>query len=134
MLKREGQPVVVDIGEAKPIETAISDLLAALRDRGTIVAKLARELDARLMQPLRPHLGDAEQILLSPDGMLNLLPFGVLRDEQGRYLVQEKQLTYLTSGRDLLRLANATPSRQAPIVFADPDFGPLVGTAIASAF
>ena len=84
------------------------------------------------MQPLRPNLGDAKQILISPDGMLNLLPFGVLRDEQGRYLVQQKELTYLTSGRDLLRAAVTTPSRQAPIVLADPDFGPLVGSAIAS--
>jgi tetratricopeptide (TPR) repeat protein len=132
VLKREGQPVAVDVGEAKPIETAISDLLGTLRDRGTLTIKLARELDARLMQPLRPHLGDAEHILLSPDGMLNLLPFGVLRDEQGRYLVREKQLTYLTSGRDLLRLASAKPSRQAPIILADPDFGPVSGTTLAA--
>ena len=62
----------------------------------------------------------------------NLLPFGVLRDEQGRYLVQEKELTYLTSGRDLLRAAVTTPSRQVPIVLADPDFGPLVASTIAS--
>ena len=46
VLRREGQPVAVDMGEAKPIETTLSDLLAGLRDRGTIVATLARELDA----------------------------------------------------------------------------------------
>jgi CHAT domain-containing protein len=124
VLKPEGPPVAVDIGEAQPIETLLSDLLAALRVRGTLVSKLARKLDAQLMQPLHPYLGNAERLLLSPDGQLNLLPFGVLRDEQGRYLVQQKGLIYLTSGRDLLRPASTVPSRQAPLVLAAPDFGP----------
>jgi hypothetical protein len=85
------------------------------------------------MQPLRPHLGDARQILLSPDGMLNLLPFGVLVDEQGRYLAEHFHLTYLTSGRNLLRIPSTAPSQQAPIVIADPDFGLLDETAAVPA-
>ena len=32
VLKREGQPVAVDLGEAIPIERTLSDLLVALRD------------------------------------------------------------------------------------------------------
>ena len=134
VLNREGQPVAVDLGEAAPIERTLSDLLVALRDPdNTLVGELAHELDLQLMQPLRPHLGDARQILLSPDGMLNLLPFGVLADEQGRYLAERSQITYLTSGRDLLRTSSTAPSRQAPIVIADPDFGLLDKTAAAPA-
>ena len=71
-------------------------------------------------------------MLISPDGLLNLLPFGVLRDAEGRYLVEQKKITYLTSGRDLVRLANSSPSRQGPIVLANPDFGPLEGAATGS--
>jgi CHAT domain-containing protein len=134
VLKREGQPVAVDLGEATPIERTLSDLLVALRDPdSSLVGELAHELDLQLMQPLRPHLGDARQILLSPDGMLNLLPFGVLADEQGRYLAERLQLTYLTSGRDLLRTSSTAPSRQAPIVIANPDFGLPDKTAAAPA-
>jgi CHAT domain-containing protein/Tfp pilus assembly protein PilF len=132
VLRREGEPVAVDVGEAAPIETKVSDLLAALGDRATTVSTLARELDRQLMQPLRRYLGGAEQILISPAGVLHLLPFSVLRDEQGRYLVQHKELTYLTTGRDLIRASVTTPSRQPPLVVADPDFGPVAGSTIAS--
>jgi len=134
VLKRAGQPVAVDLGEAIPIESDLSDLLVMLRDPGsTLVGDLAHKLDLQVMQPLLPHLGDARQILLSPDGMLNLLPFGVLADEQERYLAERLQLTYLTSGRDLLRASSTATSRQAPMVIADPDFGLLDKTAAAPA-
>ncbi|MGH8521535.1 MAG: CHAT domain-containing protein, partial [Gammaproteobacteria bacterium] len=134
VLKRAGQPVAVDLGEAAPIEHTLSDLLVALRDpRSSLVGVLAHELDLQLIQPLRPHLGDVRQILLSPDGMLNLLPFGALVDVGQRYLTERWQITYLTSGRDLLRLSSALPSRQTPIVIADPDFGLLDKTAAAPA-
>ncbi len=134
VLKRDAQPVAVDLGEAAPIERTLTDLLVALRDPdNTLVGKLAHELDLQLIQPLRPHLGEAREIFLSPDGMLNLLPFGALVDEGQRYLAERWQLTYLTSGRDLLRLSSALPSRQTPIVIADPDFGLLDKTAAAPA-
>ena len=89
VLKRHGAPVVVEVGDAKTIETTVSDLLVALHDpHSSLVDELARELHKRLIQPLHPHLGDAGRIVLSPNGQLNLLPFGVLIDEKGRYLMQ----------------------------------------------
>jgi hypothetical protein len=44
------------------------------------VRELARALDEKVMRPIRPLWGDARLILLSPDGPLNLIPFGVLVD------------------------------------------------------
>jgi CHAT domain-containing protein len=58
--------------------------------------QLARALDARLMQPVRPLLGEQHLVLLSPDGVLHLLPFAALVDEQERYLVEQYQFIYLT--------------------------------------
>src|SRR5262249_25245117 len=109
-------------------------LRVALHDPySSLVDELARELYKRLIQPLQPHLGDAGRIVLSPDGQLNLLPFGVLIDEKGRYLMQSAELTYLTSGRDLLRVAGSTGSRPGAGVMADPDFGPLEQAAVNDA-
>ena len=134
VLKPQGAPVVVEVGDAKTIETTISDLLGALHDPySSLVDELARELHTRLIQPLRPHLSDAGRILLSPDGQLNLLPFGVLIDKQGRYLMQSAEITYLTSGRDLLRVASTIRSQQGAVVIADPDFGPLDQAAVNDA-
>ena len=75
------------------------------------------------MQPVRTLLPAARHLLISPDGQLNLIPFAALVDEQDRYLIERFTLTYLTSGRDLLRLQLPHAPRTAAIVVASPDFG-----------
>jgi CHAT domain-containing protein len=52
-----------------------------------------------------------------------MIPFGALVDEQGRYLIEGYSITYLTSGRDLLRLQVERQSKSPPVVVADPLFG-----------
>jgi CHAT domain-containing protein len=68
-------------------------------------------------------LGDATHLLISPDGELNLSPFAALIDEQRRYLIQRYSFTYLTSGRDLLRLKVSRETNSKPLVVANPLFG-----------
>src|SRR5206468_2644602 len=53
---------------------------------------------------------------------LNLLPFGALVDENGRYLAEGFSLSYLTSGRDVLRLRSKHQPRSGPLVVANPDY------------
>ncbi|MFO0701109.1 MAG: tetratricopeptide repeat protein [Nitrospira sp.] len=126
LLKSSGDPVLVDVGEAQPIETLMTDLLTALRRPGQqqAVALSAKELGRLLLQPLRPHFGAAQQLFIAPDGQLNLIPFGVLQDAQGGTLLDEYELTYVTSGRDLLSSHSSSKVSNSTLVFADPDFGP----------
>ncbi len=86
------------------------------------VRKLARQLDALVMQPVRAQLGSARQVLLAPDGDLNLIPFAALLDERGRYLIEDYLFIYLTSGRDLLRLQVKHESQPEKLIFAVSDF------------
>lgn len=121
VLQREGVPAFVDLGEREPIDRVVSRLRAFLRDpKSRDAGRTARALDELVMRPIRARLGDARMILLSPDGALNLVPLGVLVDEQGRYLIENYSISYLTSGRDLLRLQVERESREPPKVFADP--------------
>jgi CHAT domain-containing protein/Tfp pilus assembly protein PilF len=124
VIRKQGEVRWTELGEAKKIDDAITALRQALRDpaRGD-VRKLARAVDEKLMQPVRALVGDATQLLISPDGELNLIPFATLVDEQGRYLVERYALAYLTSGRDLLRLQTRRESKSPPVVVADPAFG-----------
>lgn len=124
VLKSEGPPAWVALeGGAASLNDDVTRLRAALRNpRRGDARELARALDERLMRPIRKLLGDARQVLLSPDGALNLLPFAALVDEQGQYLVERYAFTYLTSGRDLLRLQTHLPNRQEPVVMANPTF------------
>jgi CHAT domain-containing protein len=80
-------------------------------------------VDEKLMRPVRALVGDATQLLISPDGDLNLIPFEALVDEQGRYLVERYSISYLTTGRDLLRIAVPRPSKTGMVVLANPYFG-----------
>jgi CHAT domain-containing protein len=134
-LHTSGAPQWVDLGEAAPIDEAAFAFLSATRtpDSLTQARTTGRTLDELIMQPIRPLLGEAAHILLSPDSQLNLLPFAALVDEQDRYLVETYTLTHLTTGRDLLRLQHLAPSRQPPVILADPNYDKAVPTEIAAA-
>ncbi|GBE76429.1 hypothetical protein myaer87_36560 [Microcystis aeruginosa NIES-87] len=115
-----------DLGEAKPIDDKLIYFRDNLADAETPLPQLqksARQLDETLMQPIRQLLGNTKTILLSPDAALNLIPFEALVDENNQYLVENYHITYLTSGRDLLRLKDKFASQQSPLIVADPFYG-----------
>ena len=116
-------PLSVDLGEAATIDAQVTRLRAALKDpKRTDVKEIARALDASTMQPIRKLLGTTQRIFLSPDGSLNLIPFGALVDENGKYLIENYSVNYLTSGRDLLRLQAQTANNNPPVILANPLF------------
>ncbi|MBS1812931.1 MAG: tetratricopeptide repeat protein [Acidobacteria bacterium] len=124
VLTPQGNPKWADLGDAGAIEQAIANWRQALRDpQRTDSKRLVRGLAYRLMRPVQTMVGDAKHLLISPDGALNLIPFAALVDEQDRYLIETYSISYLTSGRDLLRLQNARASRTEAVVVADPEFG-----------
>ncbi|NEO55945.1 MAG: CHAT domain-containing protein [Okeania sp. SIO3B5] len=137
ILHSTGAPQWVDLGAAEPIHKAITafrntlfleqDKQSRLRiDREFREKKIAetkasaRTLDKLVMASIRQKLGNAKHILLSPDSQLNLVPFAALVDENNQYLVENYTITYLTSGRDLIRLDLDFPSKQPPMIVAAP--------------
>ena len=131
VLRREGEPAWVDLGEAAVIERGIAEFRQALSaPHSAEVKRAARSLDELVMHPVRRLLVGARHLLLSPDGALNLIPFGALVDEGNRYLVEDYTITYVTSGRDLLRLDAETAPRQQPLIIANPSFDVAVSTPV----
>jgi CHAT domain-containing protein len=125
----------VDLGEAEPIDQKVNKFRQDLGEQRASVERSARELDEIVMQPIREKLGDKTHILISPDGQLNLIPFAALMDENNEYLVKNYLFTYLTTGRDLLRLQLDAPSRQDPVMLANPNYeepGNSTGVQLAS--
>jgi CHAT domain-containing protein len=124
VLRGQGEAKGLELGEAQVIDARVDALRQALIDpQRRDVQQLARAVDEQVMRPLRSLVGDATQLLVSPDGELSLLPFQALVDEQGHYLIERYAFTYLTSGRDLLRLQVARESKSEPLVIANPTFG-----------
>ena len=124
ILRGSGKLAWKDLGASKPIDKAIKEFRIALRDaKRADVKKFSRAVDEKLMQPIRAFLGDATHLLVAPDGQLNLIPFEALVDEQNRYLVENYSVSYLSSGRDLLRKRNAAETNNKPLLISNPLFG-----------
>jgi CHAT domain-containing protein/Tfp pilus assembly protein PilF len=135
LLAPQGQPRWVDLGEAASIDRLVGSWRQALRGNRVDAKRLAREVDEKIMRPVRSLLpggrAEIDRLLISPDGLLNLIPFAALVDENNQYLIERYTISYLTSGRDLMRLQDAPPPNQnAPLVIADPVFG-IIGAATA---
>ncbi|HKX31427.1 MAG TPA: CHAT domain-containing protein [Blastocatellia bacterium] len=128
LLAPQGRPRWVDLGEAAVIDRALDDWRQALCDPNRVDVKpLARAVDEKVMRPVRFLLSELQsstsRLLIAPDGSLNLIPFAALVDEHHQYLIKRYTISYLTSGRDLLRLQTSPPSRNAPLILANPAFG-----------
>jgi CHAT domain-containing protein/Tfp pilus assembly protein PilF len=123
VLKHQGEPSWVELGDAAQIDRDANRLRAALRNpRRSDFREVARAVDEVVMRPVRKLLGSSKEILISPDGDLNLIPLAALIDEQQHFLVENFTFTYLSSGRDLLRLQNPPASGHQAVVIADPQF------------
>jgi CHAT domain-containing protein/lipopolysaccharide biosynthesis regulator YciM len=113
-----------DLGAAKQIDDQIDAYRLALRDpKRSDARQIARELDEKIMQPVRSMGAAGKHLIISPDGELNLLPFESLLDEHGNYLIENYLISYVTAGRDLLRMQVARPGKSEPEIFANPAFG-----------
>jgi CHAT domain-containing protein/Tfp pilus assembly protein PilF len=127
LVTSHGPPRWVPLGEAAPIDAAVDAALAALRPHvrtGTTRTAL-KQLDALVVTPLRGQLTEVSHLILAPDGKLNLVPFEALIDPQGHHELERYLVSYLSSGRDLLRLAAHREPRSPGVIVAGPDYGPL---------
>ncbi|XYI04075.1 tetratricopeptide repeat protein [Sorangium sp. So ce1128] len=125
VLHRTGEPRWVELGPAAPIDALVAQARDVLSVDTSRPAETARKLDEKVMRPVRALLGEAREVYLSPDGELNLIPFAALVDERGQFLLARYRFTYLTSGRDLLRLeaTRNESSRSPPLVMGNPAYG-----------
>jgi hypothetical protein len=94
-----------------------------LRPDDPLVA-LGADLRARLLDRLAPALGGCRRLFIAPDGALCRLPFEVLPMGDGRHVLDEYRISYLVSGRDLLRFGRAPEGEPGPsVVIAAPAYG-----------
>jgi CHAT domain-containing protein len=127
ILTNQGNPKWIDLGEANPIDQAVEQLRRGLRNKNTPaeVKEDGQTLYNLLMSQVQAEVGNVRHLLISPDSQLNLIPFAALVTPQNQYLVETHTITYLTSGRDLLRLqieAANRASQQSSVIIANPDF------------
>jgi tetratricopeptide (TPR) repeat protein len=116
---RKGEAVSqIDLGPAKPVDSAVMNWRNALNGRQSALDAPALELARLIWQPLRPHLAGVKTLLVAPDGTLTWFPLGALPgQEPGTRLIEEMAIGYVSSGRALARLlseAITSPSPREP--------------------
>ncbi|MCX8110807.1 MAG: CHAT domain-containing protein, partial [Syntrophorhabdaceae bacterium] len=131
---------LLDLGEAHIIDELIDNLRKTITpgERGPVVIEIpihkiaqntedtfkhhAHNLYNKIFSPLKDKVKD--NIIISPDGYLNLIPFEVLVDEDGSYLIDNKYtFTYIATPRELF-LFSLKEDRQTHIslIMGNPDF------------
>lgn len=139
-----GDVQLVDLGETDVIDAAVQGVRTALEhapeklqqgsraDAERILREPLAKLAQLVLHPLLPHLGPADRIELSPDASLWLVPWAALLLPDGRYAVEQYDIRYQTSGRELVAPLEAPPVGP-PTVFADPNFDLSPAEAAAAA-
>lgn len=136
VLTSRGPPRGVALGEAAAIDRAVEAVLSAMRPRSDAKATQAalRHLHSLVMTPLADSLKGVAHLIVAPDGELSRVPFEALVDGQGHSLLEICLVSYVTTGRDLLRLQLGQRSRSSGVLMAAPEYGattspPRSGTA-----
>jgi hypothetical protein len=82
---------LIDLGDAEKIDQAVgafkktvTNLIADRTGKKSLAA--AQQVYQLVFAPLRKELGKVNDIFISPDGNLNLIPFEVLVDPKGHFL------------------------------------------------
>ncbi|MFA4909591.1 MAG: tetratricopeptide repeat protein [Desulfobacteria bacterium] len=116
---------LVDLGEADSIDqqaAAFKKSLGNSKAPPNVLAKQSNDLHRLIFTPLTSALGKSRQIFLSPDGSLNLIPFEILRDDKGRYLIETHTFHYVSAGRDIAGYGMIKEKGQKTLLIGDPDF------------
>jgi CHAT domain-containing protein/tetratricopeptide (TPR) repeat protein len=132
-LDASGEIGAYDLGPAEKIDSLIQRSRRIIADSHTKLhspmARLSEELLAEttgklyqiLIEPLADRLVGKSSVIISPDGMLHLLPFEILATSDSTYLIEQYELSYVSSSRDLLDVGPKQVARNA-IIVGNPDF------------
>jgi CHAT domain-containing protein/Tfp pilus assembly protein PilF len=77
---------------------------------------------AFIWKPLEKYLNGVRKIYLSPDGILNQFSFGVLVDEEGKFLIEKYELRYVSSIKDILRESEVKSQNKTALLIGNPKY------------
>ena len=114
VLRRGQAPVLVPLGASRPIGEAVGAWREALVAGAPAPMRAALELSLRVWEPLKPRLGGAATVLVSPDGPLTLFPLAALPGRRpGSYLVEDLAIGYVSSAHRLVETLAAGAEAKA---------------------
>ena len=117
----DGTVRVRDLGAVDDSLPAVQTTLAHPLDEAGGAAQA--ELHRRLIAPFAADLAGVERLYVAPDGALDLISFGLLRDASGAAMEAGMDVRLLLSGRDLL-IQPPPQTAKGLVAVGGIDFGP----------
>ncbi len=133
-LDNTGSISIVDLGDANAIDRYILQARKKMQEsRFQVYSKksiflekelkeITKVLYEKLVKPFKKQLKGKQKLLIAPDSDLNLIPFEIFVNKKNQYLIENYEISYLSSGRDLLRKYDEFEESKGLIVVASPDF------------
>jgi CHAT domain-containing protein len=133
LLKPDGTIRAIPLGEAAPIDAAVSMAVtaSAAANRQAEAPERLAAVSRLVLTPLQKELAGVTELFLSLDGELNRLPFAALpmAAGDGPTLGESVQLRLLTTGRELVRLSQPAKTGGVAVLVANPDFNAAGGSS-----
>ena len=97
-----------DLGPAEDADTNVNVLLSGSPEAAE---RASAALYRQLLAPFDVELSSLKRLYVAPDGMLNLVSFGLLRDVDGKRVMNCLDVRLVQTGRDLLRPVADKPAK-----------------------
>ncbi|MEQ1558278.1 MAG: CHAT domain-containing protein [Methyloglobulus sp.] len=130
VLTSGNQITLTDLGYGVQLNAKIEKMMTAITDpkaqqdpasENTIKTLLA-EIYSLVLKPLESRFAPDKNLIISPDGDLNRLPFAAMITGEGNYLIEKHKLNYVSSARDLLHTSSAKPPALELALLAAPAY------------
>lgn len=120
--KTNDSPILVQLNDGNYLE---NEGINAYTNKVRFKVKDLESYD-HFWKPLERHLKKYDKILLSADGIYHKInPQTLINPSSGKFLMQEKDIQIITSGRDLLEVARPASPAKLGMLIGNPSFGEL---------
>ncbi len=131
-----------DLGEARGIDSLVDRYrrhvltVASTEHLPSIVdlteyRTISNEIYHRVWKPIENEISREELVFLAPDGGMDMVSFAGLMDDNGKYLVEDITIHYLSSGRDLMQLKEQAQPGKGLFALGDPDYDAAPATRLS---
>ena len=120
------QDAAANLGAATAAARGLAVSLGEAAPRATTPEDAATTLYRFLVEPLEEWLRGTEHVVVCPDQFLGALPYGVLRDGDGRFLIERFKFTYVSDAGLLRLLERPAADREAArsiLLAGEVDYG-----------
>lgn len=126
IINDKGKLTFQKLATVEEVDTLVRDFRALVAQPSDAesdkkLESICRKLHDQLLLPLDAQLKGTKELVVCPDGNLNFIPFGAFLDKKDQFLLQNRTIRYVSSGRDLLRTVSNNPAKEM-LILANPDF------------